>query len=151
MKALPAKRYVNVNGFDDADYVEFKQGAEKGRGYKDSLPCGPLHYTREYAEGFVRHGYWREVPIPAGVPDVREVLISAGVPESHDSLSRAELLDLLVSWAKAAPGSDAAEICDRVMRHIERRMAKQRMAEQERIIEALQRTIEDIENMKGPK
>lgn len=135
MKALAAKRYVNVDGFDDADYVEFKQGAEKGRGYKDGKPCGPLHYTRREVESFVRYGRWREVPIPAGAVGV-----------SRKVLWEEQLLALLYAWRAAAPGNRTSEIYAAVLAHIEVRVAEQRAAILEELLETLQR---DVKNMKG--
>lgn len=62
---LPAVRYYNKNGFQDADHVAFAAGAEFGCGMKHGMPCGPLHYSRAHAEQFVKDGSWLKDVQPA--------------------------------------------------------------------------------------
>jgi hypothetical protein len=63
---LPARRFINVAGFWDADYVEFAEGCEKGGGVLNGDPH-PKHYTRSEAESYVAEGAWREVAVPQNV------------------------------------------------------------------------------------
>jgi hypothetical protein len=62
-ECLPARRFVNIEGFWDADYVDFAEGCENGGGVLDGV-SHPKHYTRSEAESYVAEGAWREVAVP---------------------------------------------------------------------------------------
>jgi len=87
---MPARRFVNVTGFLDADYVEFAEGSEFGGGVANGVPHESKHYTRADAEAIVRNGAWREVGLPC------EAITAKGGNTSAESSERA---------TKAAEGS----------------------------------------------
>lgn len=66
---LPARRFVHVTGFLDADYIDFKAGALFGGGVLKGVEHKSKHYTRETAEEFVAEGNWREVSVSASAAD----------------------------------------------------------------------------------
>jgi hypothetical protein len=109
----PAKRYENVHGFDDADYVEFVQGAEFGFGVKDGVAY-PMPYERDCAEGFVERGLWREVLVPAAAPASGPVTFTAGDET---------LLDQLRAWEAEPAGLGAGKLYDAAIAHIDARVA----------------------------
>lgn len=61
--SLPARRFVSIKGFWDADYVEFAEGCTHGGGVLNDVQHSK-HYTRRQAESYVKEGAWREVAVP---------------------------------------------------------------------------------------
>lgn len=104
---LPARRFVSVEGFFDADYVEFAKGEPMGGGVVNGIPYASRHYSRKDAESFVRDGDWREVSIPVestGLTDaqISTIRFAAEALEGLDYEDTAcELRAILASTKKA--------------------------------------------------
>lgn len=108
--SLPAKRYINIEGFDDADYVQFDPGEQCGYGVKDGGPRA-MGYSRSTAEGFVQQGLWREVPVPPAAGSAREALCAA----LADQADRANDNAVEFRRDRTKAGTTLDQICDRVL------------------------------------
>lgn len=67
MEDLPHVRYYHVDGFVNADYVEFKAGESLGYGVKGGTRQ-ELPFTRKQARSFAEEGLWRRELQPAVRP-----------------------------------------------------------------------------------
>lgn len=88
---LAHRRFANVTGFFDADYVEFLEGATNGGGVLNGVPHDSLHYTRSEADANVTSGVWREIGAPQP-------------PQASQPTSTPEAVNLLVEEAKRVMG-----------------------------------------------